>query len=240
MSLLSNAVPISELNHSSLWVVYGKSGAGKTQVGSTFPKPMLYIRVGDDGSNTIKEVEGIDAIVVSTPDELKNIVKELCSVKRMKYATVLVDTFSLYVNVWVDVNVLSKSRKMTQQAWGDLKCDTEELIRMFHALSTRTIVVLTCHEITDSIEGMEEELLPDVGPSVSKGSRLYLQSMANFAIHCTKLVKSIEGKEVVKFVAHVGPNPYYWTKFQVSKDIKLPKLMINPSYEKIQNLLGGN
>lgn len=237
MSKLSEAVPINELDHSNLWVLYGKSNSGKTFVGSTFPKPMLYIRVGDDGSNTIKDVEGINAVSVTTPEELKQLAED-CG-RDKKYKSILVDTFSLYVNVWTDINVISKKKKMTQQSWGDLKCDTEELIRLFHKASARHHVILTCHEVTDSIEGMEEELLPDVGPSVSKGSRLYIQGMANYGIHCTKITREIDGKEVVKYGAHIGPNAYYWTKFQVDISIKLPKLMINPSFEKIQNLLGG-
>ena len=62
MSWLEQAVSLKDLPSSQLWVLYGKSGAGKTHMLSTFPKPMLYLQFGDDGSNTIGDVEGIDVM----------------------------------------------------------------------------------------------------------------------------------------------------------------------------------
>ena len=66
MSLLDSAVDIQELGQRNLWVLYGKSNSGKTYVASTFPKPLLYVQIGDDGSNTIAHVEGIKAISIET------------------------------------------------------------------------------------------------------------------------------------------------------------------------------
>jgi hypothetical protein len=243
MKLIDKAVPIQELGQRNLWVLYGKSGSGKTYVGSTFPKPLLYVRVGDDGSNTISNVEGINAIAISTIEELKQIAKDV--VQDKEYKTVLVDTFSLLTNEWIDENVIKKKKRMIQQTWGDLKTDTEELIKLFHKAAKKKIIVLNCHETTDSIEGMEDEITPDVRPNITKGARTYLEAMANYGIHLTKVkrevVKDGISKEVVKYAAHLSGNPFYWTKFQVSPEIKLPELMINPSYEKIMKIIeGGN
>ena len=47
-SILNTAVDISEVSSGKLVVLYGKSASGKTKVGSTFPKPMLYVKIGDD------------------------------------------------------------------------------------------------------------------------------------------------------------------------------------------------
>ena len=47
MGLLDKAVDISELGQRKLVVLYGKSNSGKTVTGATFPKPMLYLRIGD-------------------------------------------------------------------------------------------------------------------------------------------------------------------------------------------------
>ena len=46
--------PISEIPEGKLVVTYGRSGSGKTWFGGTFPKPLLLIKIGDDGGNTIK------------------------------------------------------------------------------------------------------------------------------------------------------------------------------------------
>lgn len=240
MALLDSAVDIQELGQRNLWVLYGKSNSGKTYVASTFPKPLLYLQIGDDGSNTIAHVEGISAIPISSVKELKDIAKEL--LKDKKYVTIVVDTFSLMVNEWTDQNVISKNKKMTQQLWGELKTETEEVIKVMHKVAKRHIVVLTCHESTDAIEGMEDEIAPDIRPSVSKGARTYLEGMANYGIHTTKITKEItkgnSTKEIVKYAADIGPNPYYWTKLQIDPSIKVPKRIINPTYDKFMEIIG--
>lgn len=236
-----DAKPISELPSGKLVVVYGRSGSGKTWFGGTFPKPLLYLKIGDDGGNTIKNVSGIFVKEIETVGELKLVLKEC--LKDKKFKTVFVDTFSLLVNEWKNENIISKSKKMTQQAWGDLLSDTEECIRISHKLSLKKWVVLSCHEATDSIDGMEDELLPDVRASVSKGARTYLEGMANYGIHTIKIQKEVENPKTgdtelkVKFAAELGPNPYYWTKLQVDPKIKIPKRLINPTFDKLMQVV---
>lgn len=240
MSIL-DAKPIADIPSGKLVVVYGRSGSGKTWFGGTFPKPLLYLKIGDDGGNTIKNVDNIFVKEVETIGELKLALKECLSDKKFK--TVFVDTFSLLVNEWKNENIISKNKKMTQQAWGDLLSDTEECIRMAHKLSLKKWVVLSCHEATDSIDGMEDELLPDVRASVSKGARTYLEGMANYGIHTIKIQKEVENPKTgetelkVKFAAELGPNPYYWTKLQVDPKIKVPKRLINPTFDKLMQVV---
>lgn len=238
MGLLDEAVDISQMDRKNLWVLYGKSGSGKTEVLSTFPKPILYLQFGDDGSGTIATKDEIKGIQVKDVPHLKNLLTE--AKKDKKYATIAVDTFSLLVNEWIDTNAVKKGKRVTQQMWGDLKTDTEEIVKLASLLSKSKIVVLTCHEGTDSFEGLEDEIMPDVRPSVSRGARTYLEAIANFGIHTTILKKTMDdGKEVFRYAAHIGPNPYYWTKTQKAASIKLPKLVINPTYDKLMNLFEG-
>lgn len=243
MGFLSDVVDISELNQCKLVVIYGKSNSGKTVVASTFPKKLLYLGIGDNGSNSIADVTGISAKVLPSTDAITGALKELIKAKGAGYATVVLDTFSLFTNVWTEEKIIKKNKRMTQQAWGDLKTDTEELIRLAHELSQYCWVVLTCHEASDAFEGMEDEIAPDIRPSVSKGARTYLEGMANYGIHTTKLKKTVikDGAEqtLVRYGAHVGPNEYYWTKLQINKDIKVPSLIINPTYTKLMKIVKG-
>lgn len=242
MNYLKEAIDIKELGQRNLWVLYGKSGTGKTHILSTFPKPMLYLQIGDDGSNTINDVEGIKAIRVKDLEHLKNLYLELRLDKT--YKTVATDTFSMVVNEWMSINAVQKNKKVTQQMWGDLKTDTEELIKLIHMLSNYKIMVLTCHEVIDTIEGLEDEITPDVRPCVSKGARTYLEGMANYGIHTTVLNKDKElpdgtTKTVTVYGAHLASNPYYWVKTQKPASVKLPKIALNPTYDKIIKLLEG-
>lgn len=243
MGILSRAKPLSELSQRKLVVVYGKSNTGKTVFSATFPKPMLYLSIGDDGSNPIANVEGIKNIKIETSVELKQVLTELSEAKKQEYQSVVIDTFSLYVNVWTHDNIITKGKRMTQDAWGNLKTDTEEIIRLAHKLSENMWVILTCHEVADAFEGLEEEITPDIRPNVSKGARTYLEGMANYGIHCTKLSKTVEKngveKTLVKYAAHIGANEYYWTKVQVAPDVQVPATIVNPTYEKIMEVVGG-
>lgn len=243
MGVLAKKKPLKEVSQRKLVVVYGKSNTGKTVFSSTFPKPLLYLGIGDDGSNPIANIDGIDAIKLETALELKQALTELLDSKKIEYKSVVIDTFSLFVNVWTHDNIISKSKRMTQSDWGNLKTDTEEIIRLAHRLSEKVWVILTCHEAADAFEGLEEEITPDIRPNVSKGARTYLEGMANYGIHCTKLSKVIEKngveKTIVKYAAHVGANEYYWTKVQVPKEVKVPSIIINPSYDGLMEALGG-
>lgn len=233
--LLETAVSIQELGQSNLWVLYGKSNTGKTHLGATFPKPMLYVQIGDDGSNTIAKVKGVKALRIDNVSDLKALANEL--LKDHKYKSVFVDTFSLVVTEWTSQNVIGKGKRMTQQNWGDLKNDTEEIIKAWAKVAQSHIVILSCHESMDNIEGMEDEIAPDVRPSVSKGARTYLEGMANYGLHTIRIAKEVEkgGKTItkVKYACDIGPNPYYWTKLQIDPSIKVPDRIINPSYDKI-------
>ena len=243
MSILSKAKNIADVEQRKLWVGWGKSGSGKTHFAGTLPKPLLVIQIGDDGTSTIKKAKNTDVLKISTLDELKKAGQELKT--DTKYASIAVDTFSMITNVWIDANAVQKKKKMTQQMWGDLKVETEELIKIFHEVAETHIVFLSCHEVNDTIEGMDDEVIPDFGPSTTRGSRIYLQGMANYGIHFTKIKKDVvdkatgEEKEVVKYAAHLGPNPYYWTKLQIDDTVKVPAIMINPSYDKIIEKIGG-
>lgn len=245
MGILDEAVEISELGQRNLWVIWGKSSTGKTKVGATFPKPMLYIQIGDDGSNTIAKENDIKAIRCDSGERLKKALTELQ--KDKKYKSIFVDTFSMTTNIWIETNATNKGKKMTQQMWGDLKAEQEELIRLAHKIALNHIVILSCHEVLDTIEGMEDEILPDARPNVTKGARTYLEGMANYGIHTTKLKKTVinkkTGEEVerVRYGAHLGANPYYWTKLQIDSSIKVPKLVLDPTYDKLTNIIeGGN
>lgn len=235
MSSLDEAVDVSEIEQSNLWVLYGKSGSGKTWLLSTFPKPLLYLQLGDDGTGTIRNVDGIKVIVVKNATHLNTLLKDSRIDK--KYATVAVDLFGMLANEWIDDNIVSKKKRMTQNNWGELKTDSEEIIKSAKILAKKKHVVLTAHEVTDSFEGMEDEIVPDIRPSINKGSRSYLEGMSNYGIHTTVVTKQKETAngtvDVEVYACHLGANPYYWTKTQKPPEIKLPKIMLNPTYDKL-------
>lgn len=242
MGLLDEAIDIKNLGQSNLWVIYGKSTSGKTTLAATFPKPLLYLQIGDDGSNSISDVEGVKALRIQDLDQFKKVLVELQ--KDTTYATIVVDTFSMVVNEWLYTNAVQKNKKVTQNMWGEIMTDTNEYVKMLHILAKNKYIVMTCHEVTDSFEGLENEISPEIRPNVSKGARTYLEGMANYGIHTTVFVKDKEMSDGTVqantfHAIHLAPNPYYWVKTQKPSNIKLPKVLLNPTFEKIKNLLKG-
>lgn len=52
-SILSTAKGISQIPTNKLDVIMGFPGSGKTTLASTYPKPMLYVQIGDDGGGIV-------------------------------------------------------------------------------------------------------------------------------------------------------------------------------------------
>lgn len=130
---------------------------------------------------------------------------------------------------------------MTQQSWGGLKVETEELIKIFHQVASTHIVALTCHESNDTIEGMEDEIIPDFRPNTTRVPEHILRVWRTMAFtwqneeDCSW--EERRRKEVVRYIAHLGANSYYWTKLQTDPSIKIPAIVVNPTYDKIMSIV---
>ena len=61
--------------------------------------------------------------------------------------------------------------------------------------------------------------------------------MTMFKLDEKEAEKDGETVTVTKHAADIGPNPYYWTKFQSVKSKKIPKRMVNPSFNKLKELM---
>ena len=226
-----------------LTVIYGKSNTGKTTLGATFPKPLLYVKIGDDGVNSIIDVGDIDVLETDNLQDLLKTVKEITTSKRFsKYKTIMYDTFSFIVELWKAENLKDKITRMTQPMWGDLMVFTNTLVNEFAKQAQSKWVIVTGHEVMDTIDGLEEELLPDGRISINKGSRNHLEGLANLGLHTVRVKKETQTddgrtKVNIKFGVDIGPNAYYWTKVQTVKSNKVPSRIINPTYDKIMEVL---
>lgn len=238
--LLKKGRPLNEMKKSSLWLLYGRSASGKTTLAATFPKPIAYLAIGDEGYGSISDVEDITYYKPKSSAEVMDYIRELLQDNTFK--TVVVDTFSLFVNEWtlelINSGKAGRAGGLSQNDWGDLGTNVNNLIRMLKQLAMKKNVVLTAHEVNDSFAGDDAELLPEIRPNFNKSSRPYMEGMANYGIHCVVLQKeNSDGKLITKHAAHLAPHPYYWVKFQKPASVKLPKTMIDPTYDKIIALL---
>jgi hypothetical protein len=85
----------------------------KTTFASTAPKPALIIK-GEEGTNSVYDVEGIDDVPIFKPDDILEITN---SSTVLKYATVILDTATM-VQEMVLAEILGIDELPAQMSWG--------------------------------------------------------------------------------------------------------------------------
>lgn len=249
--MIEKAKPLKDVPQNKFVVMYGKSNTGKTTLAATFPKPLLYVRIKDDGVNSINNIDGIKIVEAKTVNDIYIASKECITID--SYKTVLFDTFSFITEMWkeeqLSIKESTKSSKLTvermsQPMWGDLQTITNATINNLAKASTNKWVIVTGHQVVEMLEGLEDELTPDGRISINKASRNHLEGLANLGLHTTRIKKEVMAADgsttlKVKYAVDIGPNVTYWTKVQTTKDVKIPKRIINPTFDKIMEVIGG-
>lgn len=89
-SVLSEAIPASEIKDTYIkMLMYGPSGAGKTYLSATFPKPLLHIsldKTPSGGARTIRKFPGVTCIRPGAPKFEDPIVAAECVAKMARLA----------------------------------------------------------------------------------------------------------------------------------------------------------
>lgn len=249
--MIEKAKPLKDVPQNKFVVMYGKSNTGKTTLAATFPKPLLYVRIKDDGVNSINNIEGIKIVEAKTVNDIYIASKECITID--SYKTVLFDTFSFITEMWKEEQLSIKEstknskltvERMSQPMWGDLQTITNATINNLAKASTNKWVIVTGHQVVELLEGLEDELTPDGRISINKASRNHLEGLANLGLHTTRIKKEVMSADgsttlKVKYAVDIGPNVTYWTKVQTTKDVKIPKRIINPTFDKIMEVIGG-
>jgi hypothetical protein len=68
-----NSKPVQEVKYNGSTALYGRSGTGKTTLSASWPKPILYLNIKDNGTDSISDVEDIDVVHIdSIPRTCRN------------------------------------------------------------------------------------------------------------------------------------------------------------------------
>lgn len=240
MSYLDNIKTLDNFDKGNFFVLYGRPSSGKTHLAGTFPSP-LFISYKDQGLATVSDVKGDYLEFNGTFQEHQALLDEIA--KDTTHQTIIFDTFGVYCDkLQQDILAFYKKKQMTQQMWGDLGTQIKILLDQMKEISNHRYVIVTFHESVESLEGYEQELTPSVGCFTSPSVKKALYGIANYAIH-TFIYNYLDPqtqKSTPVFSAHVGTNPYYWTKFQHASNVEIPEIIFNPNYEEIHKLMKAN
>lgn len=152
---------------------------------------------------------------------------------------------------------------MTQREWGDVAARIKPMIINLRDLPM-DVVFIAQHRVFN-LPSEEDEannaavLAPEVGPALMPSVGKFLNAAVSiigntFIRERTEKVKrmvknprnpKLKPKEVIDEIKHieyclrVGPNPTYVTKVRKGREITLPDVITDPTYEKIMAILRG-
>jgi hypothetical protein len=246
---------ISELDFSLTALFSGPSGTGKTTLSATFPKKILLLDIREQGTDSISDVKGIQTVEIDSWDELEEIYWHIDE-NPEKWKTVVIDAVhamqALAILKSKTLNGKSEDDQTSKRDFGTASGLMNQWIINFRDLSKKygINVVFISHTRTDDPEGDSDDadgsITPIVGPNVmpSVGSTLTgcVKVVGHTFIRQTREKSKIAGKKSkvkTEYALRVGPHAYYTTKIRNPKSKVVPDYLIDPSYEKIVQVMKG-
>lgn len=258
---LRGIVPIADVQAARTFVLYGRSGTGKTTLAGTFPKPILLLDVMDEGTDSIRDLEGIDVKQIDSCEEFEFTYWYLEKGKH-PYKTIVIDTVSQLQSVTVQEHAARHKNKggtragdwgtLTRRDWGDISAWLKEWLVNYRDLARDGInIVFIAQDRTFNIDDDESEaggeMTPEVGPALSpsivKTLNAAVSVIGNTFIRVRKIEKEDRKtgrKKKLNKIEHcmrVGPNPVYITKVRKPRSVVAPDVIVDPSYDAIIEIM---
>lgn len=243
--------PVRSIKRKRSYVLYGRSGTGKTTLACTFPGPVLLLDCKDEGTDSVADVEDLDVMDVSSTDDLEEAFYLLR--KGGKYRTVVIDTLTALQDMAVQEVSKKKDKagqwgSMTKQQWGDVAQRMKATIMQFRDLPMEVVFIAQDRTFNVDDEASGEGLLdPEVGPRLMPSVASHLNAAVTVVGHTFIRVryikKEVNGKkkEVRKteYCLGLGPHPVYIRKVRKPKVSDAPDAIVDPSYEDILEVITG-
>ena len=239
----------------------GKPKSGKTLIAGSYPKPMLYISVGNDGGGRVLFMhykDDIDKGLIKVKnlrndpavngkinktsiEKLAMILAELRKPGADEFKTIVVDTVgALQDDYKVYLETTKGGKSLSQQEWGDVAkmvLSIKDNMKRFSEEKHCTFVWLshTSEQEVYETSGLAKEIriLPDL--TIKTGVK-FMKDASNIFYCCRKTIVEKDGTRDVKFLTYVGPHPLMDTG---TRDMLLEKgdFVENFTYDKWQQLV---
>ena len=229
----------------SIDLYMGKPKSGKTMIAGSYPKPLLYCSVGNDGGGRVLQTKYFDdvqkglikvknlkndpvvngKIAKTSIEKLAMLLAELRKPESDKFKTIVIDTIgALQDDYKTYLEFMKGGRSLSQQEWGDvakMMLNIKDNMKRFSEETGVTIVWVTHTSEQELFEtsGLNKELriIPDL--TIKTGIK-YMKDASNIFYCCRKTVIEPSGERTVKFLTYVGPHPLMDTG---TRDILLSK-----------------
>lgn len=242
------------------WAFYGRAGTGKSTLASSFPAPILFLDIRDDGDDSYADVKGIDVRDITSTQDLEDTYWWLKQ-NPDKYKTVVWDTVTgaqqmrveeTVANSRVHAKFRNKSAgdygTMTKGQWGDVASWLKTWIINYRDLPMEVIFLAQDRVFNDGEESdAEGEIDPEVGPRLSPSVKSALCAavsvIGNTFIRSREVTREVNGKkrkkEVLEYCLRLGASSVYITKIRKPKSVSLPSFVVDPTFEDILEIIEG-
>lgn len=210
----------------------GKPKSGKTLIAGSYPKPLLYVSIGNDGGGRVlftkyrndvesglikvknlKNDQPVNGKIAKTSiEKLAALLAELRKPDADKFKTIVIDTVGSLQDDYKSYLEFTKGGKaLSQPEWGDvakMMLTIKDNMKRFSEEQGVTFVWLTHTSEQEVYEtsGLNKEIriVPDL--TIKTGVK-YMKDASNIFYCCRKTIINKSGERDVKFLTYIGPHP---------------------------------
>ena len=257
MSILSTrAKSVQDMPIDGVFVIYGDSGSGKTELASSFPKtkekPMLILDIleGGTGSISMGNRDNVQVVNIDSFEELNEVLTDVENGYTLdehgakvtaEYSTIVIDS-ATQLEFLLKKYVMESNGKdqMNLNLWGQAKNGHDQIWNLCKYLHKKTganiVVICLPKEVQDEKDPSFNKVIPNLMNSAAYG----LCAKASFVWY-TKVEKDSvidpktnEVKEEKKFFTYIDAHPYLLTKCRKPKEVQIPEKVQNLTYAKFK------
>ena len=250
--------PVGKIQKPMRVALYGRAGSGKTTLACSFPKPLLLDVNGEEGTDSVSDVKGLQVLPVQTWEDFEQLYWFLENGDH-DFETVIVDTVTNLQELAIREVASANKKKdadggwgtMSKQMWGEVSSMLKTWITNFRNLPDLNVVFLAQERLFnagDESENDDGQIAPEVGPRMMPSVGSTLNAAVDLVGHCFireehKRVKDKNGKvkEVrnTQYCLRIGPHAYYTTKIRKPRDAEVPSFLIDATYDDLVELKNG-
>lgn len=246
---LTRAKAVKDIVNYLVSLFYGRSGTGKTTLAATYPKKCLFLDFRDKGTDSIRDVEGIDVLEILEWDDVEDTYWALKKDAK-SYKSLVIDTVSgmqtLAISKVKEDNNVGETENLSRRNWGEVAGLMTTWIMNYRDLPMHVVFLAAdrTKNASDDDEDVDDERLePEVGPSlipsVARILNASVEVIGNTYIRQRKRAEGDKIIEVTSYMLRIGPHPYYITKIRSPKVFKTPGSIANPTFKKILKITKG-